>query len=257
MCIDFKKVLLALGITTAALLMSDVAMGQLKTASQLKRGDNRDARAMQRDDNLMNSLQLTGMADRSKIDTTGFGHNPAEFEWVCWRFRGISLGSELTEGNCERIVNYLIQDTVTYKMLIEESIVANEFIWRERLKTGDRVQVLSFKDMLPGTVRWDPNHYGQNAFEVLITDANRNEIAHELADDLRYTGIGPVKDAWYPSEIVQRKLNKDCKMKGEYMFKIFAMAARRLQIKLHALDLLAKQRGVMENGYDSPENFER
>lgn len=194
-----------------------------------------------------------GKKDLARVSSTikmnkediNFGYNKTEYDFFKYKMLCISKGAQMTPGAEQRIVNYLSTDTLTYQKLMDEFFLVNEFVWRQRLRVGDTVDVLSHKDMLPGTIKWRPNVKGQNAFRVIITDENRILIAEEVHDDIRYTGMGPIKYECYFSNLMGFKLN------GAIIFAILTKSGQKLAYKLRMLDLIREQQGIMGKAIQS------
>lgn len=209
-----------------------------------------DAKAAEKNEK---SEAVKMVKNRANDETIVFGYNETEFAYLKYRMLCISKGAELTPMAQKRIASYLATDTVTFDNLMKEFFLANEFAWRQKLQSGDTVDVLSHKQTLPGTIAWRPNVCGQNAFRVIISDENRKEIARELCDDIRFNnhGVGPIKYEWYPSKCLE------CKLNGSILFKLFTLAAQELKYKLRQVDLLREQEQVMGQQLQLPEQYMR
>ncbi len=249
-----KKVALTAGIAALSLFAPKAAVlaqtnynrAVKSVNTALKKADNRDASRIAKDDGFTSSMKSTGMITDNSGEynmNAEFGHNAQEFAWIKYKFLCLSRRTEnldLPEGAIKRIVNYFATDTVLYETLMKEFMVANEFVWRQKLRNGDTIHVLSHEEMLPGTIDWRSDIYGQNAFCVVVNEGNRKIVARELRDDIRYTGRGPIKFVQYPSETL------GCKVDGNLIFDFFSKTARALKMKLRSIDLMNEQREVMD-----------
>ncbi len=276
MSIQFKNVVLTAGIAAISMLAPNIAAvaqsNKTKTSdwysnnkasnskdrhldsqdrSSLKWSEAQKDASIKKDGATMSSLQATGMNRRDADENIEFGHNEIEFQYLKRRLLGVSKGTEMLPSLETRIANYLATDTVTFDLMMKEFIVANEFVWRQKLKEGDTIQVLSHQESLPGMIDMRRNIFGQNAFAVVITPENRKIIARELRDDIRFTGRGPAKFVNYPSEIM------GCKLQGDKMFGIFTRAAKDLQRKLRAVELRQEQAEIMNQKIVLREQFMR
>lgn len=276
MSIQFKNVVLTAGIAAISMLAPNIAAqaqsNKTKTSNwysnnkstnskdrnldsqdrnSLKWSEAQKDASIKKDGATMSALQATGMVDGANAEPIEFGHNETEFAYIKRRLLGVSKGSQMVPSLESRIVNYLTTDTVLFDLMMKEFIITNEFVWRQKLKEGDTIQVLSHQESLPGMIDMRSDIYGQNAFKVVITPGNRKIIARELRDDIRFHGRGPAKFVNYPSEIME------CELKGDQIFNIFTKAAKQLQYKLRAIELRKEQKELMDQKIALREQFMR